>query len=621
MADSSIHLMIIWSKASKYKETIISRLDERFRIVKIFRVSWDKTRFVKNYRVFYSHSLREYDEKKTNRILWQKMRNCGIGSFYAIIFEDKSPSFEYRKTSSGERSVNINVFDMKMTFRQMVGGGSKIHASDDMWETNKDLTLLFGLNVKDFMMKYDVKSTGIEKLNRNCVGVNGYTNIEELFYVLNNCINYCILRNFECIPEQYNVEGHGDIDLLVENKNYMVRLTSAIPAFPQPYRVYHTIKISGKRVPFDFRYVGDNYYDYQWEQAILEKRVLSKELFYIPNLVNHYYSLLYHAFVQKRKVNKSYPPVLSSIAEKIGVTFINDVTHAVKQLDCFLNSQGYLYTKAKDKSVFLNKSFLLRSAYYAERGCNIKTLLTYRDGKLGCISSVIELNDSFVKKGDLNIIANEREKLLCLQKKEGFPVLLNHEDENILKLSKIEGSNAGEFFESLENHTFPMISSFILGALNLIMRMREKKIVHRDFQPSNIMVDKRENTCKLGLLDFGWAIFDYEIENCEHPQGLCKYLGYNYGGDYRELSDIYSLGRIIIKYWKWVPCYRRIANRLIKGARKQDVTIDLFKIESHLKNMNPGFIDIIMLSIIKIQIKIVRRLITIRNIRKVFFIR
>ena len=151
---SIFHIMIVWSKADNHKDYIIDELKKNFSIVKIFMVHWDRLKFKQNLSVFYSHSLKDFSNEEMNRILEDKKRNVGDGPFYAVVFEDKAPVFEERETTSGTRLVNAHVFDIKKVFRQVTDGYSRIHCSDDSWETNKDLAILFGLNLSSFLHNY-----------------------------------------------------------------------------------------------------------------------------------------------------------------------------------------------------------------------------------------------------------------------------------------------------------------------------------------------------------------------------------------------------------------------------------------------------------------------------------
>ena len=56
-------------------------------------------------------------------------------------------------------------------------------------------------------------------LNKNIIGTNGWESFDELFYVLNECEEYLILRNSDNISLDYYQNNSGDIDVLVKDKN------------------------------------------------------------------------------------------------------------------------------------------------------------------------------------------------------------------------------------------------------------------------------------------------------------------------------------------------------------------------------------------------------------------
>ena len=434
---TSIHLMIIWSEAQIYKNKILEDLNKNFKIHKIFSIRWDQNLFLENYTVFYAHSLKKLDRTSLKKVLNEKILHCGKEKFTVIIFHDNLPHYSSRQTSDGERIVNTNVFDKKQQYREWTGGGHRIHASDDEWETNKDLTLLIGQNIEDFLIHTPICNISEEELHTNCIGVNGYQSIKELFYVLNNTTKYVILRNFDCLPEKYTIEGHGDIDLLVENKNYISYLTLAKPVFNEPYRVYHYINIKNENIPFDFRYLGDNYYDIFWEEQILNNRQLRKNLFYTPNDEDLFYSLLYHVYIQKWSVKQDYIPKLQELARKINKQFIPSSMHAIQSLDIFMKKRNYEYIKPNDISVAYNETNIRLSTHALRHGKNIKTLKIKEDS--GLYSKVFEKKNSFIKIGANKIIDNEATYLNRLSKYKYFPKILKWEkgeSESILEITQ-----------------------------------------------------------------------------------------------------------------------------------------------------------------------------------------
>ena len=58
--------------------------------------------------------------------------------FNLYIIKDLNPVYDYRKTSKGNRLVNIHMFDTKQSLRK-VAGGYNIHATDNIQETKDNL--------------------------------------------------------------------------------------------------------------------------------------------------------------------------------------------------------------------------------------------------------------------------------------------------------------------------------------------------------------------------------------------------------------------------------------------------------------------------------------------------
>ena len=537
--NSIYHIMVLWANALDQKDFILKDLESQFEIYKIFHVHWDKEQFLDNYTVFYAHSQKHLTYTQYRNLLKGKLAHCGDGDFIAIIFRDDSPVFETRKTSSGERQVNIRVFDKKTQYRELTGGGHKVHSSDDAWETNKDLTLMFGLNTEDFIQHYS-PSSEVESFASNCVGVGGYSSIQQFFYVLNNTIEYVVLRNFECIPDEYTVEGHGDIDLLVENKNYIAYLTLAKPVFPEPYRVYHVLNIG-------------------MIQQGIKMGCLIKSLFYVPCDEDHFYSLLYHAYIQKHEVKQDYVPKLEYLGKTIGIDYRNDRGLAIQLLDAYLRGKKYEYIKPQDKSVVYNEKNLQISDYALRFGHFIKRVKETGSNGYIYTSLVYEKEKSFIKIGTPWLINNEIPFLKELAKYDCFPHLISEGVEGDLKMieiSRVPGSNFTDFFKDVRHQRKAYLCSFIDEALKVLFILNENNICHRDFLPSNLMVWEENGRCRVGLIDFGWAV-ENNRNVVAHPLHL--------GGYYRHKdkdSDLYTLGSLLMEQWYDLPYVRRIAKVL-----------------------------------------------------------
>lgn len=341
-----LHLFIIWERALYQKKQIIEDIGKNFKILNIYNIQWDQDNYSNNLTRFYGENLPNGSEKELE---------CGNGRFSLIVVMDNTPSYSERATSKGVRIVNVNMFDSKTRYRAWTGGGHKIHATNDINETRHDLFLLLGMTYEDCMTSAQTdKGTALveENINRNITGCIQWESLQHLFLLLNQTTEYVVLRNFDRMPESYYEEEHGDIDILVNDDPVNVSLLmNATPLYSKKYRVHYKVNINNETVRFDIRHLGDGYYDENWERHIIERRTLFKG-FYVPDLENFKYSLLYHALVHKPVVSEDYSEKLASLGFEQG-RFVN-------ALQEFMCSKGYSYSEPRDLSVHFNATIANR---------------------------------------------------------------------------------------------------------------------------------------------------------------------------------------------------------------------------------------------------------------------
>jgi len=543
-----LHTMIVWSKAMDSKTIIEEKICENFKLHSVIDIQWDKSSFCENLKVFYAHSQKHLDSFQLDDLLKNKVEHCGDGPFTLFVYEDPTPTYDFRITSSGNRKVNIKVFDLKKSLRKSIGGGHKIHASDNLFESNKDLTLLLGINIHDFLKKHPSGIRNTQLYQKNCIGVNGYKNIKELFYVLNNSINYCVIRNYECLPESYTVEGHGDIDLLVEDFNYIRHLTLATSYFPgKAYRVHYGIKIANSIVPFDFRYVGDQYYDIKWQYDILKETTFFNSIVRIPNLQNYFYTLLYHAYIQKKAVKEDYYLRLESMAQELQVDYRSDYSlQKIKTiLNAYMNLNKYSYTVPLDKTVYFNQLFL---KHERNRISKFGKLISSRQSRLEdeiLFTEVYDDGEVITKYGSCLIIDTELFFLDLLKGSGLVPKIHNYvlEKNNCyVVLEKLKGETLDLAVHDARLWSKKNIKSLIKQLIYFNELLLKYNIMHRDIRPGNIMVsfDQMHNV-QLKLIDFGWATKLSKIETVNNPIGLGAKFKYREG----QFSDVFSTGKML----------------------------------------------------------------------------
>ena len=182
-----------------------------------------------------------------------------------------------------------------------------------------------------------------------------YTNIQEVIDTLNNQHTpYLVLRNYDnLLSNEIYMDGHGDIDILcTESKPIVEALHAKTKHKDQKGLIgdgthYH-IYVSNQPVSIDLRYIGDGYYCDKWQEEMLKHRVLHKG-FYVMDAINHFYSLVYHAILQKNALSEEYQSRLLSMAAALKISLPSqDEKGLLKVLEDFMKRNGYTYTYCID---------------------------------------------------------------------------------------------------------------------------------------------------------------------------------------------------------------------------------------------------------------------------------
>lgn len=337
------HLFILWQNALNKKDEILKDIKENFTILNIYKITWDKQKFANNLSRFYGTKLPKGSGKE---------EHCGNGSFLLVVVKCENPKYELRNTSHGDEIVNINMFDKKMQYREMTGGGHRVHGTDSQKETDHDLTLLTGMNIEDFLKNHSEEWNGqIEELNQDLIGTYSWKNAEEMFYALNNCTEYAILRNYEALPEEIYVNEHNDIDVICNSFENVTYILNAEKVFEEEYRVHYKTQIGEKIAYFDLRYIGDNYYCKELEESLLKNRIYNDKGFYTISNEEYFYTLLYHAILHKPEFAQDYKDRLSKMREEN----LNTEDDYIKILKDWLIKQEYQIIRPVDKSVQFNE--------------------------------------------------------------------------------------------------------------------------------------------------------------------------------------------------------------------------------------------------------------------------
>lgn len=523
------HLFILWEKARIKENMILNDICLHFVIIKQFEVAWSQEFVANNFTRFYGTNLPNNSEKELH---------CGAGPFLLIVVKDENPIYETRPTSRGNEIVNVNMFDAKTKYRLWTGGGHKIHATNNPKEFNHDITLLLGVNTKDFLEKWGKNDCETKTLlHQDVVGANGWESIEKLFYVLNNTVRYVVLRGIGGI-ESANYINHTDTDILTDEFNNFWFIANG-EACRSNIRPKERITINGINYDLDLWDIYRNYYDKMWANEMISSAI-DNGLCKILTPQNDFYCLLYHCLINKNRIADDYIEKLQAYKIQFNIGE-NDWSVILRD---FLSENNYDIPKPNDAACgfHVEQSDIIKE-YASRYGLLISRNDTYCNG-IHYLTKVYKRDTSFFKVATKDIIDREYCFLKRLENEPYFPKVVGYgaldTDLKYIEITKCQGEDPTTFFENPAHQHLHYIKSFVQEGLKVIQVLIKHNIIHRDIIPRNILVTEKNGKCSINIIDFGWST-DIGDKNAVTPE----LFGYrdNMGG----YSDVYSLGLTLNK--------------------------------------------------------------------------
>ena len=367
---SQLYLFIIWNNSLDKKDIILEDIRKKFIIREVFEISWNNNEFENNLKRFYGSSLHNSA---------QKAELCGKGPFLLIIISDPNARIQKKFLDDvNEVDVNVNVYDCKMKYRKWIGIDFALHASNSQKESSHDLILLLGKKIEDLEKELPDKWNGvIIKKDFELIGHKKWKDVKQFLDVLNETTNYVILRNFEELPDKLM---HHDIDILTDDVKGISNIIneSEVTVGKAP------IIIGDKEILLDFRYQEGHHYDEKWAKDILEHRIMYQNEFYVPCDKDYFYTLLYHAVIQK-SVREKYKKTLYQLARKINIhenieVILEDFDKSKKILEEYMSKNGYHRTTIDRRILYKIRHNeivrLLNTSVFLARKYGIRFLLT-----------------------------------------------------------------------------------------------------------------------------------------------------------------------------------------------------------------------------------------------------
>lgn len=548
------HLFIIWSKARKHEKSIVADIDKKFDILYKVNVKWSKENFSSNLTRFYGVNLPPNSGKE---------EHIGDDTFLVIVVKDVEPRYDYHETSAGVKHINSRTFLSKIEYRDLTGGGHKIHGTNTQKEFSHDFALLFGCSLDDFSKKYQSDARRVIDYQNDLVGYNGWKSLRQVFEILNLTHEYLVMRNYEPLPGKYYANKHGDIDFLVRDYESVRHTLNAQPVFSESHRVHNKIIVNNDEVLLDLRYVGDNYYDVAWQKRMLKNKSQYNGI-YVMDKEDHFYSLLYHALVHKAAVADDYIVTLNRLNKEINVT--EDIIDnkwftsrlSVKKLAGYLAASGYSITKPEPSVYFNNDNVILLDDEI--RHADVKRVFELDDVQvLDIIRQIDGVRYYYkAKKGDETVFIKSSHvdysaeykltKMAHDKNPEYFiePLAFKKGKFNYLMTKWCDGGiELGDYIKNKKNKLTKHQKSILIKDLRAIADILwDLNISHRDLIPRNFIVVNG----RLKLIDLYWAVrndsyneYDYVKES---PHLTIGNLGEDYAKGMYEWDDSYSILKV-----------------------------------------------------------------------------
>ena len=331
---NDLRIIVVWNQ--KNQNNIEKKIKQNKNIFII-----DKIKLRKNF----------YTDIFKDRIFWvdqfynkkiSKNTNKLGSNIYVYVVKSINPIFKLNKMIFGDenRIVDHKMFTFKKNIRKKKL--SVIHISDNFEESKRNAIFL-SKSIADFPACYFFKTQNI------------FDSKNFFFKKLNTHkkLKYVVLRNQR--------SKNDDIDILVnnyflfkrisdchsyKNKNLNLISNSGDPIEESGIKVSNYIKVRDKIIKLDIRFVGDEYFDINWQKKILNNRKYHMG-HYIPSKENFIYSLLYHIVYHKGFIDKKYVHVLKNYFKLKSVNF-EKITQIINK---YLKTKKYKITRPLDLTI------------------------------------------------------------------------------------------------------------------------------------------------------------------------------------------------------------------------------------------------------------------------------
>lgn len=246
-----------------------------------------------------------------------------------IVIRDHNPKLIRMSIDTRIEEINHNFFEVRMLKHIQFGTLNNNQFSQYM-------AIIFGVNGVRLQLN--------DLLDDHIIVDQDWNSLEELFTVLNSVpqLKYVVLRGWnELLGEIENIQ---DIDFLVNDWVLFSKLIRLRPNKYKPYKGYIVLKDS--RVSIDIRFLGDGYFDSNWQNNVLVSRQHT-HFFFIPDEENYLFSLLYHKLIHKKGQSTKYEFEMKLLSANYKVA----PSELIYLLAAYMNTNHYNISRCIDQSV------------------------------------------------------------------------------------------------------------------------------------------------------------------------------------------------------------------------------------------------------------------------------
>ncbi|TFH88159.1 hypothetical protein EQG41_04445 [Billgrantia azerbaijanica] len=288
-------------------------------------------------------------EKNAPKNADRALAKVGRPPFRFILVEDTSPNYTWtRSVSKLIEPANADVISLKEEFRSWFPEKYQVHSSTNMRECLYQSVLILG--VDNFKRALGGAKRVRMVLDKDLEGCHGWYDWSHFFSVMNRCVDYLVLYDFEGLPESLDADA---ITFLCDD---LFRFKAAANLRRDKGRAErYSLIVGGKRFSVYVRVVGDGYFDTKWQIRMLSNRKFTGDL-YIPTVEDHFFGLWYHALIHEGGIKRKRSKQLNGLAREMGLDWFKpqammDTLAACSILSGFMIPNGYSYAKPLDPAV------------------------------------------------------------------------------------------------------------------------------------------------------------------------------------------------------------------------------------------------------------------------------